>query len=336
MQSGEDMTMSRGRSLRIGAIMVAALAQAPVAFAQGAESWPAKGLAITVPYQAGGTADAIPRILGEKLTHRLKQPVIIENRPGASGSIGSAYVFRAPPDGYTLLSAPSSPIIVNQFIQKSMGYDPEKLTPVAFLAVAPLVLTVRSDFPAKDLREFVDYVGANAAKVNYASNGVGGSAHIGTLLLQKAAGISGLTHIPYNGAAPALTALLAGDAQFYIDNLSSTLQFVQAGKMRVLAVGSRERSPSLPDVPTFEEQGFKDLILVTWFGMFAPPATPAPIAARLNQEIRQALQDGEVGDKFQKLGLQIVQNSPEEMRVSVDRDRARWRVAIEEANIPKN
>jgi tripartite-type tricarboxylate transporter receptor subunit TctC len=328
--------MAQNRRWTCVGAAIAALIHPPIAFGQDQESWPAKGLAITVPYQAGGTADAIPRIIGEKLTHALKQPIIVENRAGASGSIGSAYVFRAKPDGYTLLSAPSSPIIVNQFIQKSMGYEPEKLTPVAFLAVAPLVLTVRSDFPAANLREFVGYVRANAAKVNYASNGVGGSAHIGTLLLQKAAGISGLTHIPYNGAAPALTALLAGDAQFYIDNLSSTLQFVQAGKMRVLAVGSRERSPSLPDVPTFEEQGFKDLILVTWFGMFAPPGTPGPIVTKLNAEIRRALQDGEVGDKFQKLGLQIVQSSPEEMGASVERDRERWRAAIEEANIPKN
>lgn len=331
------MATSRRRSWCIGlAAIGAALVQASVAFGQDTESWPTKGLTITVPYQAGGTADAIPRILGEKLTQSLKQPVIIENRPGASGSIGSAYVFRAKPDGYTLLSAPSSPIIVNQFIQKSMSFEPEKFAPVAFLAVAPLVLTVRSDFPARNLQEFVDYVRANAAKVNYASNGIGGSAHIGTLLLQKTAGIVGLTHIPYNGAAPALTALLAGDAQFYIDNLSSTLQFVQAGKMRVLAVGSRERSPSLPDVPTFEEQGFKDLILVTWFGMFAPPGTPLAIVNKLNQEIRQALKDPEVGEKFGKLGLQIVHDSPEAMRMSVERDRERWRAAIEEANIPKN
>jgi tripartite-type tricarboxylate transporter receptor subunit TctC len=307
------------------------------AFAQDLDaSYPNRNISITVPYQAGGIADSITRTLGERLRQGLKQPVIIENRPGASGAIGSTFVWRAPPDGYTLLSAPSSPIIINQFIQKTMAYEPEKFSPVAYLAIAPLVLTVRSDFPAKNMDEFVAYVKANASKINFASNGVGGSAHIGAHLLQKAAGITGLTHIPYNGATSALMALLSGDAAFYLDSLPSTLPFVQDGKMRVLAIGSRDRSPSLPDVPTFEEVGFKDLILVTWFGLFAPPNTPTSIVTKLNQDISKILQSIEIGEQFKRLGLQTVQMSPDEVRSSIDKDRSRWRTAIEEANIPKN
>jgi tripartite-type tricarboxylate transporter receptor subunit TctC len=218
-----------------------------------AEGYPRRNVSITVPYQAGGTADLVTRKIGEKLHQRLNRAVIVENRPGASGSIGSNFVYRAQPDGYTLLSSPPTPIIVNQFIQKSIAYEPEKLRSIALLAVAPLVLTVRADFPARNMKEFVSYVNANAERISYASNGIG--AHVATLLLMKAAGITGPVHVPYNGAAPALLAVLSGDAQFFIDNMSSTLPFVREGKMRILAIGSKERSSSLPDVPTFEETG---------------------------------------------------------------------------------
>ena len=299
-----------------------------------AEGYPRRNVSITVPYQAGGIADSITRKIGEKLHQRLNRAMIVENRPGASGSIGSTFVYRAQPDGYTLLSSPSSPIIVNQFIQKSIAYEPEKLRSIALLAVAPLVLTVRADFPARNMKEFVSYVNANAERISYASNGIG--AHVATLLLMKAAGITGPVHVPYNGAAPALLAVLSGDAQFFIDNMSSTLPFVREGKMRILAIGSKERSSSLPDVPTFEETGYKDLVLTTWFGLFAPPNTSSAIVEKLNQSVNEGLQDQDIVNQYAELGLQIERMTPSQMEAAVAADRAKWRAAIEEANISEN
>jgi tripartite-type tricarboxylate transporter receptor subunit TctC len=299
-----------------------------------AEGYPRRNVSITVPYQAGGTADLVTRKIGGKLLQRLNRAVIVENRPGASGSIGSNFVYRAQPDGYTLLSSPPTPIIVNQFIQKSIAYEPEKLRSIALLAVAPLVLTVRADFPARDMKEFVSYVNANAERISYASNGIG--AHVATLLLMKAAGITGPVHVPYNGAAPALLAVLSGDAQFFIDNLSSTLPFVREGKMRILAIGSKERSSSLPDVPTFEETGYKDLVLTTWFGLFAPPNTSSAVVEKLNQSVNEGLQDQDIVNQYAELGLQIERMTPNQMEAAVAADRAKWRAVIEEANISEN
>jgi tripartite-type tricarboxylate transporter receptor subunit TctC len=299
-----------------------------------AEGYPRRNVSITVPYQAGGTADLVTRKIGEKLHQRLNRAVIVENRPGASGSIGSNFVYRAQPDGYTLLSSPPTPIIVNQFIQKSIAYEPEKLRSIALLAVAPLVLTVRADFPARNMKEFVSYVNANAERISYASNGIG--AHVATLLLMKAAGIIGPVHIPYNGAAPALLAVLSGDAQFFIDNMSSTLPFVREGKMRILAIGSKERSSSLPDVPTFEETGYKDLVLTTWFGLFAPPNTSTAVMEKLNQSVNEGLQDQDIVNQYAELGLQIERMTPNQMEAAVAAERAKWRAIIEEANISEN
>jgi tripartite-type tricarboxylate transporter receptor subunit TctC len=299
-----------------------------------AEGYPRRNVSITVPYQAGGTADLVTRKIGEKLHQRLNRAVIVENRPGASGSIGSNFVYRAQPDGYTLLSSPPTPIIVNQFIQKSIAYEPEKLRSIALLAVAPLVLTVRADFPARNMKEFVSYVNANAERISYASNGIG--AHVATLLLMKAAGITGPVHIPYNGAAPALLAVLSGDAQFFIDNMSSTLPFVREGKMRILAIGSKERSSSLPDVPTFEETGYKDLVLTTWFGLFAPPNTSTAVMEKLNQSVNEGLQDQDIVNQYAELGLQIERMTPNQMEAAVAAERAKWRAIIEEANISEN
>jgi len=297
-----------------------------------AEGYPRRNVSITVPYQPGGTADLITRKIGEKLHQRLNRAMIVENRPGAAGSIGSTFVYRAQPDGYTLLSSPPTPIILNQFIQKSIAYEPEKLRSIALLAVSPLVLTVRADFPARDMKEFVSYVNANAGRISYASNG----SHIATLLLMKAAGITGPVHIPYSGAAPALLAVLSGDAQFFIDNMSSTLPFVREGKMRILAIGSRERSSSLPDVPTFEETGYKDLVLTTWFGLFAPPNTSSAVVEKLNESVNEALQDQDIVNQYAELGLQIARMTPNQMEATVAADRAKWRAVIEEANISGN
>lgn len=298
--------------------------------------FPRRLVSLTVPYQAGGIADSIARKVADKLQKKYGQTFVVENRQGASGSIGSNFVFRAAADGYTLLSSPSSPLIVNQFVQKSIPYEPDKFQSIAFLATAPLVLVVRSDFPASNMQEFIAYIRANEDKVNYASNGVGGSAHVGALLLMKAAGIRGLAHIPYNGASPALLAILTGDAQFYIDSLSSSLPYVQDGKMRILAVGSAKRSPFFPQTPTFEEAGYPGLILTTWFGLFAPPQTPAAIIQQLNRSVVEVLRDGDIEAQYDKLGLETSSASPEEMTASIKADRARWGAAIEDAKIPKN
>jgi tripartite-type tricarboxylate transporter receptor subunit TctC len=298
------------------------------------DDYPSRAITIVLPYPAGGIADAITRIVAERLRQSWNQPVVVDNRSGASGSVGSAAVWRARPDGYTLLSAPSSPIVVNQFIQKSIAFDPMELMPVAYLGFAPLVLSARADLPVKTVQEFVAYAKANPGKLNYASNGIGGGAHLAALLFQAAADLKGMTHIPYRGNAPVLQALLTGEADLFWGDVGSMLPLHQAGKVRILAVGSKERAPSVPDIPTLAEVGYPNLVISTWFAIFAPPKTPDSIVAKLHHEISRIVEIPDVRTNFESLGLVIVHETPAEMRDSINADREGRGKAIKEANIP--
>jgi tripartite-type tricarboxylate transporter receptor subunit TctC len=298
--------------------------------------YPSRAITIVLPYPAGGIADSTTRIVAERLQQSWNQPVVVDNRSGASGSVGSAAVWRARPDGYTLLSAPSSPIVVNQFIQRNIAFDPLELMPIAYLGSAPLALSVRADLPVKTAQELVAYARNNPGKLNYASNGLGGSAHLAALLFQASADIKGMIHIPYRGNAPALQALLTSEADLFFGDIGSTLPLHQAGQIRILAVGSKQRAPSVLDIPTLAEVGCPDLVISTWFAIFAPPKTPDSIVAKLHHEISRIVEIPGVRSHFESLGMVIIHETPAEVRDSINADRERRGAAIKEANIPLN
>jgi tripartite-type tricarboxylate transporter receptor subunit TctC len=315
-------------------IVLAAILCCGTAAAQKSESpeYPTRLITILVPYPAGGAADILTRVVAEKVGERLHQTVIVENRAGATGGLGSAVVAKAEPDGYTLLSTPNAPIVLNPFIQKGLRYDAASFVPVSQLAAAPLVIAVRNEIPAATIQEFIAYAKANPGKLNYGSQGIGSGAHLATLQFQKATGTE-MVHIPFTGAAPALQGLASGQIDLFIDNLGTSLSLHQAGQLKILAVGSAERAPELPDVPSLREAGLKDIELTTWFGLFAPPKTPAPIAAKLSQAVGEALKEPEVASRFKTLGLTPAGSTPQDFAKFLAADRARWKTFIEAAKI---
>src|SRR3954471_4240753 len=235
-----------------------------------ADGYPDRTVKIIVPFPAGGTADAVPRLVADWLSRKWGQPVVIENRTGAAGNIGAEAVFRAAPDGYTLLSAPPPPLVINQSLYPKLGFDPAKFEPIIVMAQVPNALIVNpNNVKAANLRELVDYLQKNPDRVTAATQGNGTTSHLTSELFQLMAKVK-LRHIPYRGSAPALQGLLAGDVDVMFDNLGSSLPLVEAGKLKLLAVASPGRLPALPDVPTIAETlpGFE---AVAWYGIVAPP-----------------------------------------------------------------
>src|SRR3989475_11655097 len=246
--------MKPGGSMKVLA-WLAALAAAATAWAQDpATNCPSRPIRVIVPFPAGGAAAALPRIVAEKLAARWGQPVIVENRAGASGGIGAEAVARADPDGYTLLATPPAPLVINPSLYAKLPYDPTQFVPVTVMAAIPSVLLVNAaKVPANTLQEFVAFVRANPDKFNYASQGATTVSFLTTELFKTAAGSLRITHVPYKGTAPGLAALLAGEVEMMFDNLGVTVQHVHAGKLKALAVGSGRRAPSLPEVPAMAE-----------------------------------------------------------------------------------
>src|SRR2546430_5096451 len=240
-----------------------------------AQDWPAKAVRIIVPFPAGGSADLMPRAVAEKLTEKWGQPVIVDNRPGAAGNIGADAVFRADPDGYTLLSSPPPPLVINKLLYPKLSYDSAQFVPITVIGAIPNVLLVQPSVGANSVAELIAIARANPGKLNYASQGGGTTSHLTAELFKTMAGGLQITHIPYKGTAPALTDLLAGQVDMMCDNLGVSLPHVRSGKLKALAVASRTRFAALREVPALAEvlPGFESL---AWFGVVAPPRTPAP------------------------------------------------------------
>jgi len=297
-----------------------------------AGDYPDRAVKIVVPFPAGGTADVIPRIVGEWLSRKWGQPVVIENRTGAAGNIGSEQAYRSPPDGYTLLSSPPPPLVINQTLYPKLGFDPAKFEPVIVMAQVPNALIVNpNSVKANNLAEFIDYLRSNPDKLICATQGNGTTSHLTSELFQLMTKVK-LRHIPYRGSAPALQGLLAGDVDVMFDNLGVSLPLVQAGKLKLLAVASPRRLPALPDVPTIAETlaGFE---AVAWYGIVAPPGTPKNIADKINADVNEVLRQPEVQEQLRKLSAEIFGGSIEKtssyMREEVDR----WAAVIKAANI---
>jgi tripartite-type tricarboxylate transporter receptor subunit TctC len=295
------------------------------------QNYPNKPIRIVAPFPPGGSADFIPRIVGEKLSLKWGQPVIVENRAGAAGNIGAEYVFKAEPDGYTLLSSPPPPLVINQSLYPKLAFDPTQFAPVSVMAAIPNVLLVHPKVPANSVRELIAYAKANPDKLNYASQGSGTTSHLTAEMFKSMAGVR-LTHIPYKGTAPALTDLLGGQVDIMFDNLGVSLQHVKSGKLRALAVCSEKRIAALPDVPALSEllPGF---VAIAWFGIVAPPKTPMPIAEKISAAITEALKLPDVRKRLAELSAEPLGTSPSQMAAFMKQDAARWREVIRSANV---
>jgi tripartite-type tricarboxylate transporter receptor subunit TctC len=312
-------------------LLAAASLALALPFAQ-AQDYPSKPIRIVVPYPAGGSADLLPRIFAEKLGAKWGQPVLVENRPGAGGNIGAEFVYRAEPDGYTLFASAPGPLVVNQNLYRTLAFDPAQFVPVIIMAAIPNVLLVNPKVPAKSVAELIAYAKANPDRLNYGSQGSGSTSHLTAELFKLAAGGLKITHIPYKGSAPAMTALLAGEIDLMFDNLGVTLPHVKSGKLRILAAGSEKRVASLPDVPSMSEilPGF---VSVAWFGIVAPPRTPAALAQKLSSAVAEALREHDVLDRLAALSAEPVGGAPEEMAAFMKQEETRWKRVIEAAQV---
>jgi tripartite-type tricarboxylate transporter receptor subunit TctC len=330
--TGKQEVRENGMRL-VGAALLALLIPVGNALPQEAK-YPARAITLVVPFPPGGSADALPRIVAEKLRERFSQPVIIENRPGAAGSTGSGSVFRAPPDGYTILATPAGPLAINSLVQKSLPYEPAAFVPIALLALSPTVMTVGREFPAKTAQELIAYAKSNPGKLNYASQGPGSTSHLTGVMFQQQVG-SDMMHVPYRGTGPALSDLLGGNVDLFFDNLGSSLPLHRAGKAKILAVATAERSKLLPEVPTLREVGLRDFQSSTWFALVAPPQTPLAIAEQLNKAVNDVLAMPDIQAQFETLGVQPRTTSPPELATFISGEAKRWADVARKAKIEK-
>lgn len=267
---------------------IAAVATAP-SYAQG---FPSRPITIIVPYAPGGSADQNARMLGATMSKTLGQPVIVQNKVGASGNVGNAFVANATPDGYTVLLG-NTTIVMNPFLYDTLSYDPSSLVPVAMVNQFPLVMVTSNTVPANTVSEFVEYARPQPGKLNFASAALGSSTHLAGELFNTKTGVQ-LLHVPYGGSMPALTALASGDVHVFFDTALTALPLIQGGKVKALAVASDKRLATLPEVPTVIESGYPEFGTVTaWQGVFAPPGTPAAIVQKLREAVNTAMVDPE-------------------------------------------
>src|SRR5262245_19978831 len=314
-------------------IWLASVLASPAWAQDPAASYPGRAIRIIVPFPAGGAADALPRIVGERLTAKWGQPVVVENRVGASGSIGAEAVWRAEPDGYTLLATPPAPLVINPSLYARLAYDPTQFVPVTVIAAIPSVLLVNAEkVRSSTLQEFVALVRANPDRFNYASQGTTTVSFLTTEMFKTAAGGLRITHVPYKGTAPGLAALLAGEVEITFDNLGVTVQHVRSGRLRALAVGSERRVPSLPDVPAMAEF-YPGFVSIAWFSVSAPPKTPAAIADKLSRAIAEILRQPDVSKRLADLSAEPIASTPAAMGAIMREDAERWRGVIRAAGV---
>lgn len=289
-------------------------------------AYPAKPVRIVIAFTAGGTTDLLARAVAQKLGDRLKQPFIIDNKPGGGGNIGTESVVRAAPDGYTLIVNSVGPMAVNQTLYKNLSYDPLKdLVPIVQIADVPNVLVVNPSVPAKTFEEFVAYAKANPGKLSYGSTGTGTSSHLSSFMLGQRIGADTL-HVPYKGAN-ALNDLLAGRLQFMFATIPSVISHIRAGKLRALAVSSEKPSRSLPGVPTVAEKGFPGFAAGSWFGFFAPKGTPEPVIALLNKSVNEVLPSLE--EQMVREGADPVGGTPAQFRQFTQREYDKWKAIVQ-------
>ena len=317
------------RKLLVLLLLVPSLLPVPV-LAQG---YPSKPVRLIVPFAAGGTTDVLARLVGLKLADTLGQQVIIDNRPGASGNIGTEMAVKSPPDGYTLVMSFDGTIAINPSTYRKLPFDTQKdLAPIANVAQLPLIMVVHPGVPAKSLAEFVAYAKANPGRINYSSAGPGSTGHLTGELLRARAGIE-LVHIAYKGGGQAVQDLLGGQIQMLMTGLPTVEGHLKGAKLRALGFTAAKRLPGAPDVPTFSEAGYPGFVVASWYGLFAPAGTPADIIRRLNADINKILQLPEVRERLASLGVEGTGGTPEQFSETIKADIARWAKVVNDAGI---
>lgn len=314
--------------------MIAASAAALLAgpHAAWARDYPARPVRLIVPYPPGQASDVIARLLAERISPALGQPVIVENRPGAGGNIGTETGARAAADGYTLTIATAA-LPISKLVYRKLSFDPiADFAPVTLMTITPLVLVTAPTLPVASVAELVEYARKNPGKLTFASSGPGTSHQLSGELFGTLVGAK-LVHVPYKGSAPAHIDLMSGTVDLMFDNIVAVSPHVRSGKLRALAVTTKTRAPSLPDVPTMGEAGFAGFEAVAWFGALAPKGTPEAIVQRLNLEFVRALNLPEVRQKLVELGAQVVASRPEEFARFMDAESARWDPVVRRAQI---
>ena len=298
-----------------------------------AQAWPNKPIRLIVPFPAGGTADILARMLGEKMAESLGQPVVVDNRAGAAGSLGAIAAARAPADGYTLFMGTTGTQAINPAVNAKVGYDPLKdFAAVSNFAASPFVLVVHPAQPARNVAELVAAAKDQPGKLSYASFGTGSSAHMTGEMFRVRAGID-IVHVPYKGAPPALTDLMGGHVGMMFTLLPSVLQHIRSGALRPVALAAERRDPALPEVRTFGESGMPGFVSDSWYGILAPAGTPAPVVARLNVEIQRVLALPDVKARLATDGAEAMGNSPEQFEAQIRRDLAHWTRVARDAKV---
>ena len=300
-----------------------------------AQPWPSRPVKIVVPFAAGGATDVVARLLAQKLSDVWGQTVVVDNRAGAGGNIGADVVAKSPADGYTLLMTSGSIVTANPFMYKSLTYDPAKdLVAITNVATGPQVIAVGPGVEQKDLKSFIDYAKANPKKVNFGSAGVGTQTHLAAENFAYSAGID-ITHVPYKGESQAITDLMGGQIQMATPNLGAAIGFIKEGKLRALAVTSRERNPQLPDVPSASEviPGFEN---AGWFGLVAPAGTPREVIDKIQRDSAKVLQAEEFKATLAKQGMAPVGNTPADFSAAIREESGRWAKVIKERGLSQN
>ena len=317
------------RTAWAAALAFSSLAVAPTSWAQDASNWPTKPIKVTVPYTPGGSTDIVSRTVFEAVSKRLGQAVVIENKPGANSTIGVAQTARAPADGYHFVSVLAA-YTVNMSLYKKLPYKASDFVAVSHVADLPMFLFAANKLPVKNAKELAEYGKKNP--LNYASSGTGASAHmIGARWAQE----NGLNaqHVPYNGSAPILSDLMSGQVDMLFDPALVPMPHAKSGKIKVLAVASKQRWPGEPDVPTMEESGFPGFVMNSWVGVLAPKGTPQAIVDKLSKAIADAVQSPEVNNKLTQLGFGAIGSTPAEFQRLIDQDSAMYKGVIEKANV---
>lgn len=296
-------------------------------------AYPDKPVTVVVPFPPGGSTDTVARLVATKLSTSLGKSFVVDNKPGATGAIGATQVKRAPADGYTLLVASIGVYATNPFLQKNLPYDPAKDFDLLTVAVrAPNVLVVNPSVPAKNIKEFNEYLKKNTDKVAFASSGSGSSDHLTAALYFQRVGVNGL-HVPYKGGAPAISDLLGGQVQASFQNVNAVLSHIKSGKLKALAVTGDKRSPVLPDVPTLTESGISDVEVYSWQAVAAPKGLPKDVKDTLSKALTTALNDPEVKSKLGEQGFEVVGNTPDQFSQFLNQELARWKGVIEKGRI---
>ena len=309
-----------------------ALSLAALALAAYAQEWPARPVRIIVPFPPGGAADALPRIIGERLSARWSQPFVIDNRPGATGTVGAELAFRAEPDGYTLMSTPPAPLVINPSLYRKLPYDPTQFVPVTVMASIPSVMLVHPKIAANSVTEFISFVKEHPGKLNYASQGTTSVSFLTTEMFTAAAGGLKITHVPYKGTGPALAAILAGETELFFDNLGTSLPHVRSGRLKALAVCGEKRHPALPSVPAMNEI-YPGFVSVAWFGIVAPPRTAAAIAEKISSSVVEILRTPDVQRRLADLSAEPIGTTPAAMAAFMKHEAERWRNVIRMAGV---